>query len=101
MIRIDEGVVYTYVDEPAKWKTRILCQIHTAGPADRYGQKVAPVHYIAELGARSPLSAKFLSMDHYCYITHFANFKVRSSLNRSLKNRGSLLEKSAKTFHCS
>ena len=33
----------------------------------------------------SPLSAQFLSMDGYHSITHFADFQVRSSLNRSKK----------------
>jgi len=37
------------------------------------------------------LSAHLNSMDHYHSITHFADYKVRSSLNRSKKNIGSLL----------
>ena len=50
------------------------------------------------------LSAQFLPMDRYCSIAHFADFLVRSSLNRSKKDKktsGSLLEKSAKTLECS
>ena len=50
---------------------------------------------------RSPLSAHFLSMDRYHSIAHFADFQVRSSLNRSKKTSGSLLEKSAKTLDSS
>ena len=45
---------------------------------------------------RSPLSAHFISMDRYRSSAHLANFQVRSSLNRSKKTSGSLLEKSAK-----
>ena len=41
-------------------------------------------------------SAHFLSKDRYRSSAHFANFQVHSSLNRSKKNSGSLLEKSAK-----
>jgi len=43
---------------------------------------------------RSPLN-------FYPWITiaHFANFQVRSSLNRSKKTSGSLLENSAKTLN--
>ena len=44
------------------------------------------------------LSAHFLSKDRYCSVAHFADFQVYSSLNRSKKNSGSLLEKSAKTL---
>ena len=36
---------------------------------------------------RSPLSAHFNSMDRYCSIAHFADFQVRSSLNRSRKDQ--------------
>ncbi len=54
----------------------------------------------ADLGTHSffpgSLSAHFLSMDRYRSIAHFAFFHVRSSLNRSKKTSGSLLEKSAK-----
>jgi len=46
----------------------------------------------------SPLSANFLSMDRYHSNAHFADFQVRSSLNRSKKTSGSLLEKSTKTL---
>ena len=35
----------SYIDKPAKQKTRILRQTHTADPS-RYGQQVVPVHYI-------------------------------------------------------
>ena len=42
------------------------------------------------------LSAHFNSMDRYRSIAHFADFQVRSSLNRSKKTSSSLLEKSAK-----
>ena len=56
---------------------------------------------LSELGTRSlfqgSLSAHFISMDCYRSSAHFANFQVRSSLNRSKKTSGSLLEKSAKT----
>jgi len=45
----------------------------------------------------SPLSAHFISMDRYRSSAHFANFQVRSSLNRSKKNSGLLFKKSAKT----
>ena len=55
---------------------------------------------LAELGTRSffpgSLSAQFLSMDRYHFIAHFADFQVRSSLNRSIS--GLLLEKNAKTL---
>jgi len=55
-----------------------------------------------DLGTRSffpgSLFAHFLSMDCYCSIAHFADFQVCSSLNRSKKTSGSLLEKSAKTL---
>jgi len=44
------------------------------------------------------LSNQFLSMDIYRSIAHFADFQVRSSLNRSKNNSGSLLEKSVKTL---
>jgi len=44
------------------------------------------------------LSAHFLSMDHYRSIAYFADFQVRSSLNRSKKTSSLLLEKSAKTL---
>ena len=58
-----------------------------------------------DLGPRSffpdSLSAHFLSMDRYCSIAHFADFQVCSSLNRSKKTSGLLLEKSAKTLDCS
>jgi len=37
---IDEGVC---IDEPSKWTTRELRQIHTADPGSRDGRKVAPV----------------------------------------------------------
>jgi len=47
----------------------------------------------------SPLSAHFLSMDRYRSIAHFADFQVRSSLNRSKKTSGLLLEKSAKMLN--
>ena len=47
---------------------------------------------------RSPLSTHFLSMDRYRSIAHFADFQVRSSLNRSKKTSGSLLEKNTKTL---
>jgi len=56
-------------------------------------RKVITDNYIyrAELGTRSffpgSLSAQFLSMDHYCSIAHFADFQVRSSLNRSKKEQ--------------
>ena len=36
---------------------------------------------------RSLLSAQFLSMDCYRSIAHFADFQVRSSLNRSQKDQ--------------
>ena len=56
---------------------------------------------MSELGTRSlfpgSLSAHFISMDHYRYSAHLANFQVRSSLYRSKKNSGSLSEKIAKT----
>jgi len=50
------------------------------------------VSYVAaELGTRSffpgSLSAHFLFMDRYRSIAHFADFQVRSSLNRSQKNQ--------------
>ena len=44
------------------------------------------------------LSAHFNSMDRYRSIAHFADFQVRSSLNRSKKTSSSLLEKSTKTL---
>ena len=47
------------------------------------------VLYLTDLGTRSffqgLLSAHFLSMDRYRSIAHFADFQVRSSLNRSKK----------------
>ena len=60
-------------------------------------------YILSELGTCSffpgSLSAHFLSMDCYPSIAHFADFQVRSLLNRSnKKNSGSLLEKSAITF---
>ena len=46
---------------------------------------------LTELGTRSffpgSLSAKFLSMDCYSSMAHFADFQVRSSLNRSKKDQ--------------
>ena len=49
---------------------------------------------IADLGTRSffpdSLSAHLNSMDRYRSIAHFADFQVRSSLNRSQKNSGLL-----------
>ena len=36
---------------------------------------------------RSPLSDYFISMDRYRSSAHFANFQVRSLLNRSKKNQ--------------
>jgi len=45
----------------------------------------------AELGTRSffpgSLSAHFLTMDRYRSTAHFADFQVRSSLNRSTKKQ--------------
>ena len=45
----------------------------------------------ADLGTRSffpdSLSARFISMDRYRSIAHFADFQVRSSLNRSQKDQ--------------
>ena len=38
------GTVLT-IDEPAKWKTRELRQIHTADPIGMDLQTVVPVHY--------------------------------------------------------
>jgi len=61
----------------------------------RYAQSWALALYFQ---VRSPLSAHFISMDRYCSSAHFANFQVRSSLNRSKKTSGSLLKKSAKTL---
>jgi len=40
-------------------------------------------------------------MDRYRSIAHFADFQVRSLLNRSKKNSGLLLEKSTKTLDSS
>ena len=63
---------------------------------------ICTVH-ISELGTHSffpgSLSAHFLPMDCYRSTAHFADFQVRSSLNRSLKTSGSLLKKSAKTLN--
>ena len=57
---------------------------------------------IPDLGTRSlfpgSLSTHFLYMDRYRSSAHFADFQVRSSLNRSKKTSGSLLEESAKTL---
>ena len=36
-----------YIDEPEKWKTRELRQIHTYSSSNRQEQKVTPVHYIS------------------------------------------------------
>jgi len=50
-----------------------------------------------ELGIRSlfpgSLSSHFISIDRYRSSAHFANFQVRSSLNRSKKNQWFALEK--------
>ena len=48
---------------------------------------------------RSPLCAHFLTKDRYRSSAHFADFQVRSSLNRSKKNSISHLEKSAKSLY--
>ena len=39
-----------YIDEPAKWKTRELSQIHIYSWSSHYGHKVVPVHYTGILG---------------------------------------------------
>ena len=53
--------------------------------------------YLSDLGTRSffpdSLSAHFISMDRYRSIAHFANFQVRSLLNRSQINQWFPLEK--------
>jgi len=42
---------------------------------------------------RSSLSAQFLPMDHYRSTAHFADFQIRSSLNRSQTDQWFALRK--------
>ena len=79
---IDEWVVY--IDEPAKWKSRILRQIHTADLVG-IGQKVLPVHYTVILCTGATFFPYRLGQLYICIrcdilVFHFAGSSLYNSL---------------------
>ena len=87
-----------------KPQLRLLPGRHAPAPGSKMRRRgtwqdkrsISEGQLFSELGARSPLSVQFLSMDRYRSIAQFADFQVSSSLNRSKKNCGLLSEESAK-----
>ena len=94
-----KAVFYETVHSVKKYETKqkkqILQNSTETKPVKKYQTWALALYF----QVRPPLSAHFLSMDRYRSSAHFADLQVRSSLNCSKKNSGSLLEKSAKTLN--